>query len=300
MPASDPSNNATTPKGTASKGSETVCFALQSRVNYKKDKAYLAARKLAARIKIIGMIIGITLVMTGLYDLMGVRPSWSVLVLCFLGFVPFACWSAISERRWRRAYKGRLPLMAPEECRFCCIGAPGQLAEFGEWADVPFEPALFFGKFAIRGRGWPRWLYVGIATLVLVVWFGLGIRWQERILYTQGYLAFVFALGVAEVVTAFLWPTYLRLVPGRLDTLGYGPFSKKPIFLDRYDLRGAKIMADLRRSFVSIVPQNSPPGRPLEFGISLMSERRKFVFILFLAAMSTFEPGPVPEDDLVG
>jgi len=31
-----------------------------------------------------------------------------------------------------------------------------------------------------------------------------------------------------------------------------------------------------------------------------MTERTKFVYMLFLAAMSTFPPGLVPEDDLVG
>jgi hypothetical protein len=76
--------------------------------------------------------------------------------------------------------------------------------------------------------------------------------------------------------------------------------SKKPVFVDHYDLRGAKIIADLRRSFVGIVPHDSQLSQRLAFGISLMRERRKFVYMLFLAAMSTFKPGPLPEDDLLG
>ena len=206
----------------------------------------------------------------------------------------------ISNRRFKRDYQSRLPPKPPEDCRFACIGAPEEIAEFGGWADVPFEPALFFGRFSIRGRGWRKHLYMIIVVLVMAVWLGTQVGWFVVSFRWNPYFAFITALGVAELATAFMWPTYLRLVPGRLDVLGYGPMSRKPTFVEQYDLRGARIMADLRRSFVSIVHGQGRDARRLEFGISLMRERRKFVYMLFLAAVSSYPPGPVPEDALVG
>jgi len=301
MGDSDPTANPNVAGTAGSRTAETVYFALKPRVDYRKGNAYADAAKLVGRVTMVGFGLVVAVVATGFYFLAGVRAgtSWGFIVIMCMVALPLVIWRGLSSWRFRWRHGSRLPLVPPEGCRLSCIGAPEQLAEYGEWADVPFEPALFFGKFALRGRGWPRWLSIGVAGLALLVFLGFGWRFIGGGVFGQVYLGFIFALGVAETATALLWPTYVRLVPGRLDVLGYGPLSKKPVFVDRYDLRQATIMADLRKSFVSIIRQHGQHTRRLEFGIALMSERRKFVYMLFLAAMSSYEPGPVRGDELV-
>jgi hypothetical protein len=225
------------------------------------------------------------------------RSAHFLLVVCFIIIILLrVCWPSFSRGRFEQNYRTRLPLTPPDGCRLCCIGAPEQLAVFGEWKDVAFQPALFFGKFVIRGRGVPGWLFDGIAVLAFLAVLGLGFRGFVGVFEWALVPVFVADVGLTDAVTSLLWPTYLRLVPGRLDVLGYSPFSRKPNFYHGYDLRDAQITVDLRRSFVSIA---SPRGK-LEFGIALMRERRYFAYMLFLAAMSTHQPGPVPEDELLG
>ena len=240
-----------------------------------------------------------SLVWMGTHYLMpsAARPADFLLVVCFIIIILLrVCWPPFSRWQFERNCRTRLPLTAPDGCRLCCIGAPEQLAEFGEWTDAPFQPTFFFGKFVIRGRGVPSWLFDGIAALAFLAVLGLGFHGFVGVSEWALVPVFVAAVGLADAVTSLLWPTYLRLVPGRLDVLGYAPMSRKPNFYHGYHLRDAQITVDLRRSLVSIV---SPRDR-LEFGIALMRERRYFAYMLFLAAMSTHEPGPVPEDDLVG
>lgn len=300
MAASSPPTNPAAAAPAESRTAETVCFARQARLYYKRDRAYLDAQQLANRVKGLAFAIGFGLLAILLDYLGPPLPGWAFLIFLCLIILPIGFWPRISNSRFARKYRLRLPLMPPEACRLCCVGAPEELAEFGEWADVPFEPALFFGRFAIRGRAWPRWLYTVIAACVFLTLFGLSLYRVRLRIGGLVWAEMALALGLAEVATAFLWPTYIRLVPGRLDVLGYGPLSKKPVFLDQYDLRKASITTDLRRSFVSILTKGTPHSRQLEFGISLMMERKRFVYMLFLAAMSSYQPGPLPKDDLLG
>jgi hypothetical protein len=300
MPAPDPATSPTTTTSGAHRSAETVVFALQPPFTYRFNKGYMAAMKPAGRVRFMAFGFGIMLVISVCHFVGCSFDPWFVVMGLLVLGLPFVFRRIISNRRFKRTYKSRLPLKPSEDCRLCCVGTPEDLADYGDWADVPFEPAMFFGKFSIRGHGWPRWLYPSTVILVLVAWLGFGMLGLLGPNFQRlAFFAFMSALGIAELVTAFLWPTYLRLVPGRFDVLGYGPLSKKPIFLDRYDLRDATITADLRRSFVSIVSKHGEPPRRLEFGISLMSERRKFVYMLFLAAMSSYKPGRVPEDGLL-
>jgi hypothetical protein len=102
--------------------------------------------------------------------------------------------------------------------------------------------------------------------------------------------------GAGAIGAAWLWPTYFRLVPGRLELLWYSPFRKRPIERTVVDLRTARVLVDLRQFVVATEAAN----KPLELSIALMPRRKRFAYMLFLAALSTHEPGPLPEDELVG
>ena len=276
---------------------ETVYFAQKARTDYKNNEAYRAASRLRDSVNTVGFFGGVAMIYSGLHYIGGIqfRPLVLLLVFCLVAF-PGIAWPIITNWRFKRTYGPRLPAMPPEELRLCCIGAPEELTDYGEWSDVPFEPALFLGRFAILGRRWSRWLSVGVFVLACLAVIGIHIELTSTWSGTDLYIDLCVATIIMETAIGLLWPTYLRLVPGRLDVLGYAPLSRKPVFVDKYDLRDAKITADLRHSFVNIV---STPGK-IEFGISLMRERKRFVYMLFLAAMSTFQPAPLPEDELIG
>lgn len=63
----------------------------------------------------------------------------------------------------------------------------------------------------------------------------------------------------------------------------------------RYEVRGAWVMVDLRRAFAAIRERGD-----VDLSLVLMPDKRRFAYTLFLAAVSTHEPGPLPEDELVG
>lgn len=276
---------------------EKVHFARTAAIDYRQNQAFHEQRSLLWRIVCIGLAAYILLTFEVLDYLFGdsARRDVGTILTLSLGVLVLLPVVIASRRRYRR-HSSRLPRTLPSDGRLSCVGLPEDLAEYGEWADVPFEPALFYGRLVIRNRSSSRWFYVGIfcASLIagcLVTQYGLGVGFGQLV-RTKLCSAFL----VAEGLTAVFWPTYLRLVPGRLDVLGYGPFSRTPLFFDSYDLRAGKITADLRNSFVSI--HNAGGG--IDFGIALVRERRRFVYMLFLAAMSSYSPSPVPADELLG
>jgi hypothetical protein len=297
MSSLGPENNAAVSTTRERRAPEKVHFARTAGVDYTQSKAFCQHRSLLWRMAGVGFAALILLSFDALAGLLG-NPSrgiWGlifVLALVVLILLPVAI---VSRARYRRK-SSQLPHSPPVDARLSCAGLLEDLAEYGEWADVPFEPALFYGRFVIGNRSVSKWFYASIfcASLLvgcLITKYGLGMDFG-RLGYTKLCAAFL----LAEGLTALLWPTYLRLVPGRLDVLGYSPFSRTPLFFDSYDLHAMKITADLRNSFVSI----QSAGGGIDLGISLMRERRRFVYMLFLAAMSSYSPSPVPADRLLG
>jgi hypothetical protein len=276
---------------------EAVYFAVKARADYRHSEAYPRAVDVSCRVWF--TFISVAALLTGLFIHYVVRIAVAaddLAMVIVLMMMPAFVWRLVSRLGVRNFH---IPTSSREqlpECRLRCVGLASKLTRYGGWADVSFPPAVFFSGFAVPGWRGFRWLLVGFVLLALVALLGIAFRCIPQPAMGLLFVIACIAVGIEEVVIAFFWPTYLRLVPGRLDVLGYSPLSRKPAFIDRYDLRDAKITADLRRTFVSII---SPDGK-LEFGISLMRQRKKFVYMLFLAAMSTHQPGPVPEDELLG
>jgi hypothetical protein len=104
------------------------------------------------------------------------------------------------------------------------------------------------------------------------------------------------ALVAARLVVAWLWPTYFRVMPGRLDVMRFSTLRGRAISFERFDLRQARVLADLRRSVVFI----DEGENRAEYAIGLMRGRTRFAHALFWAAMNTHEPPELPADRLLG
>ncbi len=92
-----------------------------------------------------------------------------------------------------------------------------------------------------------------------------------------------------------MWPTYFRIVPGRIDALRYSFLSDRPVSVTKTVLRDARIIYDHSKYTLHL-----HTGDWEDYWIMLVPRRRQFIRALFLAAASTHQPPPLPDDDLLG
>jgi len=94
-----------------------------------------------------------------------------------------------------------------------------------------------------------------------------------------------------------LFPTYYRVVPGRLDVLRGSPFAGTPWVRERHDLRNAQVIAHFDEDTLYVY---SPGRRSLEIDWKTLSEPEEFVKTVFQAAVCTHPAPPLPDDTLLG
>ncbi len=217
-------------------------------------------------------------------------------LLLMVGLVIAAIWQHVQIMRRNRA-AASLDASPDENYRLRCVGLPAEVQQHGSFADVPFEPSIFNGSFTLP---YTRRVWWAAAAIGLVAFAGLRLgNWVTTgsAFRNLAWDATVLPLPIWGVV-ALLWPTYLRVVPGRLDVVHYGRFPRRRAEVWSMSLRDARILVDLRRMRVRI---DSPDeGAPVEFSIGLLPRRTRFAYMLFLAAMSSYQPPPIADGELTG
>lgn len=223
----------------------------------------------------------------GLFLLAGVFTAGSIAL-----FVPMLqAW-----RDSRRNLKG-MPELLPETARLGCVGAPAILSSFGEWEDVSFEPEIFRGGFGVwksSDREWHVRIIGGLACLGVIV----VLRYALLGSLLRGMSAFDFwiAFCFAEGANVLFWPVYLRLLPGRLDVMQFSALRRRIISIDRIPLTSAGILVNLRERYAVI---DTGVARH-EIALSFMRDYKRFAYYLFLAAISSYRPPTLPDDELLG
>ena len=191
-----------------------------------------------------------------------------------------------------------IPNPAPDESRrLNCVGPREYLERHGPLADLPFEPAIFHSIFVQKSMPFQTVVFVLLMVPALVVthyflaWFMGKPEWSWQILFKIWL-----AIGMALWFSGWMWPTYFRIVPGRLEVMRFSNLRGRPVAIERFDLRGAKIIVDLRRSVIFIDGED----RRADFAFLLMRGRTRFAYYVLLAALSSHEPPPLPDDALLG
>jgi len=206
----------------------------------------------------------------------------------------------LNRRRKHRFIASRdigLPLDPPADARLVCIGDPRTWSDLTNFENEAFEPIIVRGGFGV----WPATgrFATSIATLAgFFVFIALFITTVKRAPSMAGGLIIVsisISVAAAQATRAFLWPIYLRLVPGRLDVMHFSAFGRKVRKLERVPLREAKILVNLIDRYAII-----DADKRHELSLLLMPEYKAFAHTLFLAAISTYTPPPLPDDDLLG
>ena len=195
--------------------------------------------------------------------------------------------SADSEGRYAGQDTGR-PI------RLSCVGSVREIEADGPLIDVAFEPRVFWASLAIPPSGVGKVLVV-VATVLL----GL-LSWAavDRMLgwKTLGVAHLWGAYVVSAVCYAWFRPIYFRVVPGRLDVLRFSIIGRCPVRVQSHDLRSAPILVDLRRHVVFVGEAEASA----DFCFAFVPGRSRFARAVFMAALSSYEPGPLPDDELLG
>jgi hypothetical protein len=275
--------------------SETIYFFRESNRVAKK----LKDANWVGNIGTSGLIAVLLIVLEWLATRVGIGSGlWLFLLFAFLigvVFVRFSVW-----RRRRRLYAD-LPGESPGETRrLACVGLPDRLLQHGELADRSFEPVISSGTFV---QPFPRRMNVVTVLLmpamallmhVLLTCLPASIANQPHA-YVMGRIYCGVALAV--LIVGWLWPTYFRIVPGGLDVLRFNNILNRPVEAEHHDLRKARVLVDLRRGVVFIDHED---GHSVELPIRWMRGQERFAYYLFLAAMSSHQPPPLPDDRLLG
>jgi len=95
-----------------------------------------------------------------------------------------------------------------------------------------------------------------------------------------------------------LRPTYIRIIPGRLDRLDFGFFGTRTVRVESVNLRGAKLEVDLTalKDFVVVEAE----GQSFRIDRDRVAQPLQFALAVTQASLTTAETPQIPMDELVG
>jgi len=245
------------------------------------------------------------LVVTGL-RLLGVKggiTSLAVFMGCAGVLMPLFL-LRVRGRKPPRDHPARAATLPDRRFRLRLVGRTRDMIAIGPLTDDPFEPAVHYIPGVVRGAMWPiAVLYVVLtvaATLViLAVQNGNPVLRPFAGAAPGAVTPFHFWAGMAVAILPFmyLWPAYLRVVPGRLDIIEYGFLGSGKPRVRRIDLRDADVLVvSEMRTFRVGAPGREP--MTVQCGVTL--RWHELVRAVFNAARSGHPAPAMPDDELVG
>ena len=212
-----------------------------------------------------------------------------------------ACLYLVATWRYLRRFRD-LPTQPEAGVRLVVVGLPQQINQCGELSDVPFEPAVFSAALAQRFSKPMRFVAITATFPAVVVahYFCNYLAGKPFSDWSGGAFFTLWSGGILAVCFAvWLWPTYFRIVPGRLDVMRFNNLLNRPVAIEHYNLRTAKVLVDLRRGVIFVDEES---GRTGEFPIVWMRRRtrERLAYHLLLAALSSYEAPELPDDKLLG
>lgn len=191
---------------------------------------------------------------------------------------------------------GEVPGFPESTARVACVGdlwALARLARRGTINDHAFEPVAIRGVATGRSGSNRYWalcvaFVFSFAALLIADWT---IGWR------LGLWCMLWpAIALAAMIVAATWPSYARLVPGRLDVLHSNALGRAFVHSESFDLRTSAVLVDLNQRCVFLAKD----GITTEIGFGAVRDPYEFAHAVLLAAISTHDPAPLPDDALVG
>lgn len=198
--------------------------------------------------------------------------------------------------RWFRANR-RLPpnfVRSDERYRVRCVGTEERLAEvrrIGPIEDTPFEPQEFVGYLILPPTA--RMIAAWIATSVLVA---AGVMLANYTLTTVSYSGFVFhgSFAAGGVMVVLLWPTRIRVVPGRVEIERALVFRPERAERRLFTLRTSRVLVDLRTWRAHV--QGPSPETSIDLWLRPVRGRAELAHALLMGAVSSANPAPMDGD----
>ncbi|MGD9789457.1 MAG: hypothetical protein AB7Q00_05725 [Phycisphaerales bacterium] len=171
------------------------------------------------------------------------------------------------------------------------------------WAVRPmtgeaFEPRVFFVPFSYRGAVW-----LNVVLYVIVFGVSMVAIWQlKRLLGVGGWSKIrawdIWAvMGVPSLLATFIYPAYVRIVPGRMDVFRYPMFGRGRPAVESVDLRSGEVIVRADGCAVNV----TTPTGPREWTLPVMMFRRDEALRSVLeAAISEHEAPDLTMDALSG
>lgn len=178
-------------------------------------------------------------------------------------------------------------------------GTPQSLANLGPFEDAPVPVSVFPVTFSTR---WPNWLLAVVFFLGICVGVVLG----ESLALVAGMidpgapmlpsmLNSHAGVGLTAVFVGAMRPVRLRISSGTLELIRFHGFLGRGLTIERFDLRACRLL---------VTPYGFrvyPPDSERSFAIGpLYTHRREIVSTVLRAAVSTYPPPTLSEEELLG
>lgn len=186
----------------------------------------------------------------------------------------------------------RLRLTASERQAHAVLG-PGL-------SDNLFEPRVFQVPLALPKPAWPAFTaYIVVTVALSLLWTFMRIRFVSLLGSVVAGPWDYWAVACATMVPfAWMWPTYLRVTPGRLDVMRYRFLGAGVPAVTTFDLRSVRLLIDLGAGAVLIGEE----GNEQRVVLSDYGPRWTEIARALLEAARYQGPlaEPLPDDALVG
>lgn len=210
------------------------------------------------------------------------------------------------------------------EGRLLVVGKPALLAPFvrlGPVRDEAFEPIVFFAPRIVKlprtGTAVMVLTAISVAVLIEVLRRSTTLPFMR-----PGWLTIMAGVAVGAGVQMLIWPTYLRVAPGRIDVMRF-TFGRIRPEVTAVDLRNAQVLVHFKHSTICIRPSATPdapaktptPDKPVPPPVATVPLPESPWIALNLrgvwnppdvahaiirAAASTAPTPPLPDDQLLG
>ena len=179
-----------------------------------------------------------------------------------------------------------------------------RIAALGPIGDELFEPAVFLAIGSTRSPARKQFVQI-LAGVAIVV----GGAWAEQHFIhrlSAPYFLFLAGVGGAMLAGAAVFPTYLRVVPGRIDVMECALLGRRIITVRRIDLRSLPVFVEANRQMLEI-GRDAGSGKGADgskscevIPFAAIWDRWGFAHAVLRGAISTHTPPPLPDDALVG
>ena len=186
---------------------------------------------------------------------------------------------------------------SPAIGRVRCNGKARKLARIialGAIEDRMFEPQVFLSIGAAPSPR--RKQVVQIVAGILIAGAAAWAEWHFMRRLTAPYFIFLAGVAGAMLVGTVVYPTYLRVVPGRIDIMECALLGRRIIRVRRIDLRSRAVTIDAGAQLLHV--DAVPKFELIPF--AAIWDRWAFAHAALMAAVSSHTPPPLPDDALVG